>query len=77
MAKKNPHRGLFTFQCFVFFLIFAFLCLIFSSFPLLLDFSKPKSGPSNEVIGIIIIFAMAQVLEYLIFGPLGKDENGS
>ena len=42
--------GFFTFQCFVFFLIFAFSCLcFFSSFPLLLDFLKPKSGPSNEV----------------------------
>ena len=52
--EKPPHQvwGFFTFQCFVFFLIFAFLCLIFSSFPLLLDFLKPKSGPLNEVIYI-------------------------
>ena len=52
--KKHTHThlvwGFFTFQCFVFFLIFAFSCLSFSSFPLLLDFLKPKSGPSNEVI---------------------------
>ena len=55
MTQKNPpHQvwGSFTLQCFVFFLIFAFSCLSFSSFPLLLDFLKPKSGPSNEVIGI-------------------------
>ena len=51
--EKPPHlvRGFLTFQCFVFFLVFAFSCLSFSSFPLLLDFLKPKSGPSNEVIG--------------------------
>ena len=46
--------GFFTFECFVFFLIFAFSCLSLSSFPLLLDFLKPKSDPSNEVIGIYI-----------------------
>ena len=51
--KKHTHLvwGFFTFQCFVFFLTFAFSCLSFSSFPLLLDFLKPKSGPSNEDIG--------------------------
>ena len=51
--EKPPHQvwGFFTFQWFVFFLIFAFSCLSLSSFPLLLDFLKPKSGPSNEVIG--------------------------
>ena len=43
--------GFFTFQRFVFFLIIAFSCLSFSSFPLILDLLKPKSGPSNEVIG--------------------------
>ena len=50
---KPPHLvwGFFTFQCFVFFLIFAFSCLSCSSFPLLLDLLKPKSGPSNEVMG--------------------------
>ena len=37
------------FQCFVFFLIFAFSCLHFSSLALLLDISKPKRGPPNEV----------------------------
>ena len=54
--EKPPHLvwGFFTFQCFLFFLIFAFPCLIFSSFPLLLGFLKPKSGPSNEVISIYI-----------------------
>ena len=54
--EKPPHLvwGFFTFQRFVFFLIFAFSCLSFSSFPLLLDFLKPKSGPSNEVIGEIL-----------------------
>ena len=46
--------GFFTYQCFVFFLIFAFFCLILSSFPLLLDFLKPKNGPLNEDIGIYI-----------------------
>ena len=40
---------------FCLFLIFAFSCLRFSSFPLLLDFLKPKSGPSNEVIGYMHI----------------------
>ena len=52
--ENPPHQvwGLFTFQCFVFFLIFAFSCLCFSSFPLHLDFLNPKSGPSNEVIGM-------------------------
>ena len=51
--------GFFTFQCFVFFLIFAFSCLSFSSFPLLLDFLKPKSGPSNEVIGYMAITSIS------------------
>ena len=53
--EKNPLLVwvFFTFQCFVLFLIFASAsCLSFSSFPLLLDFLKPKSGPSKEVIGI-------------------------
>ena len=55
--KKKQHThthlvwGFFTFQCFVFFLIFAFSCLKSSSSPLFLDLLKPKSGPSNEVIG--------------------------
>ena len=49
--NKHTHThtfgvGGFTFQYFVFFLIFAFSCLSCSSFPLL------KSGPSNEVIGL-------------------------
>ena len=46
--------GFFTFPCFVFFLIFPFPCLFVSSSPLLLDSLKPKSGPSNEVIGMYI-----------------------
>ena len=56
-SKKTKHLawGVFTFQCFVFFLISAFSCLSFSSFSLLLDFLKPKSGPSNEVIGYMAI----------------------
>ena len=48
--KKHTHTlgvGGFTFQCFVFSLIFAFSCLSFLSFPVLLGFLKPKSGPSN------------------------------
>ena len=53
--KKHTHThlvwGFFTFQCFFVFLIFAFSCLSFSFSPLLLDFLKPKIGPSNEVIG--------------------------
>ena len=54
--EKPPHLvwGFFMFQCFVFFLIFAFSCLSFSSFPLLLDFLKPKTGPSIEVIGYFL-----------------------
>ena len=62
--EKHPHlvRGFFTFQCFVFFLMFAFSCLSFSSFPLLLDFSKPESGPSNEVIGSIYIYIHTYML---------------
>ena len=39
------------FQCFFFFLIFAFVCPSFSSLPLLLDIFKPKNGPPNEVLG--------------------------
>ena len=57
--------GFFTFQYFVFFLIFAFSCLSFSSFPLLLDFSKPKSGPSNEVIGKISIYIYMYMYMYM------------
>ena len=61
-SKRHTHThththtwcGVFTFQCFVFFLIFAFSCLRFPSFSLLLDFLKPKSGPSNVVIGLNI-----------------------
>ena len=47
---KNTHLvwGFFTFQCFVFFLIFAFSCLCFSSFPLLLDFLNPKHIYADE-----------------------------
>ena len=52
---KNDVWGFLTFQWFVFFLIFAFSCLSFSAFPLLLDFLKPKSGPSHEVIGYMAI----------------------
>ena len=42
IVKNDPENPLtwwggFVFQCFVFFLIFAFSCLSFSSFPLLLD----------------------------------------
>ena len=57
---KNGHEtlpkrwGFFMFQCFSFFLIFAFFCLSFSSLPLLLVFFKPKNGPPNEVLGIYI-----------------------
>ena len=60
--KKSPHLawGVFTFQCFVFFLIFAFFCLSFPSSPLLLDFLKPKSGPSNEVMGNTFVCFGAQ-----------------
>ena len=56
--ERPPHlvRGFFTFQCFVFFPLFAFSCLGFSSFPLLLDFLKPKSGPSNDVTGINMLW---------------------
>ena len=53
--------GVFTFQCFVLFLIFAFSCLSFSSFPLLLDFLKAKSGPSNEVSRHIYIYAVGSI----------------
>ena len=62
--SKKTHlvRGFFTFQCFVFFLIFAFSCLSFSSFPLLLDFLKPKSGPPNEVVGIYIYMGASGLL---------------
>ena len=59
---KNVHEtpppkrwGFFMFQCFFFFLIFAFFCLSFSSLPLLLDIFKPKNGPPNEVLGYYII----------------------
>ena len=61
IVKNDPEKpprlvwGFFTFQCFAFFLIFAFSCFSSSSFPLLLDFLKPKSGPSNEVIGYLFI----------------------
>ena len=54
LAQKTPshNMGMFSmFQCFVFFFIFAFLALVFSSLPLLLDILKPKRGPLNEVIG--------------------------
>ena len=56
IVKNDPNNpltwwGFFMFQCFVFFFIFAFSCLSFSSFPLLFDFLKPTSGPSDEVIG--------------------------
>ena len=74
--NKHPHLvwGFFTFQCFVFFLIFAFYCISFSSFPLLLDFLKPKSGPSNEVIGYgailyIYIYSLC-VVQGVWFGVL-------
>ena len=74
--ENPPHLvwGFFTFQCFVFFLIFAFSCFSYSSSPLLLDFLKPKSGPSNEVLYIYIYIIYAGVfacrglfLEPLIF----------
>ena len=67
--KKTPHLvcGFFTFQCFVFFLIFAISCLSFSDFPLLLDFLKPKSGPSNEVIGKMAIYKIALLYFFVIF----------
>ena len=48
--QKKALGGFLMFQCFVFFLIFAFSCLDFSCFPLLFDFLKPSSGPSDEVI---------------------------
>ena len=51
--------GGFMFQCFVFFLIFAF------SFALLFfDFLKPKSVPSDEVIGNM---ELHYLFEYQIF----------
>ena len=66
--KKNHTKcgGFSRFNVFVFFLIFAFSCLIFSAFPPLLDFLKPKSGPSNEVIGIYIyIFVFSFTTNFL------------
>ena len=52
--KPTPSVGFFHVSMFC---LLSHLCLLlpyFSSFPFLLDFSKPKSGPSNEVIGIYI-----------------------
>ena len=71
--EKPPHLvwGFFTFQCFVFFIIFAFSCLSFSSFPLLLDFLKPKSGPSNEVTGIFVYCFSCRYLVELGLRQLG------
>ena len=41
-----PKRwGLYMFQCFFSFLVFAFFCHSFSSLPLLLDIFRPKNGP--------------------------------
>ena len=60
--------GFFTFQCFAFFLIFAFSSLSFSAFPLLLDFLKPKSGPSNEVIGM-------HGMHYWLGGNFGPEKK--
>ena len=54
MTQKTPSLeggGVFMFQCFVSFLILAFSCLTFSSFPVPFDLLKPKTGPSDEVIG--------------------------
>ena len=64
--EKPPHLvwGFFTFQYFAFFLIVAFSSLSFSSFPLLLDFLKPKSGPSNEVIGNFFFSNFAVILVF-------------
>ena len=51
LTVKNGHEtpppkrwGFFTFQCFFFFLIFAFFCHGFSSLPVLLDILRPKNG---------------------------------
>ena len=51
------------------FCLLSHLCLFlpyFSSFPLLLDFLKPESGPSNEVIGIYI---------YMYISPSLRDTH--
>ena len=42
------------FQCFFFFLIFAFFCHSFSSLPLLLDIFTPKNGPPSGVRGTFL-----------------------
>ena len=80
--EKPPHQvwGFFTFQCFLFFLTFAFSCLIFSSFPLLLGFLKPKSGPSNEVIGYMPYRELAQFEDFVMeipsaFGLLERQKK--
>ena len=72
---EKPHAWcgvFFTFQCFVFFLIFALSCLSFSSFPLLLDFLKPQSGPccDNWVHQIPIISLMQLHLPHFLWDSL-------
>ena len=56
MAQKKTHTKCGGFHVSMFCLLshFCLFCLIFSSFPLLLDFLKPKSGPLNEVIGYFL-----------------------
>ena len=53
--QKNPHTwcgGIPGFNVLSSFSSLPLSCLSFSSFPLLLALEKPKSGPSNEVIGM-------------------------
>ena len=47
----TPSVGVFHVSMFCLLSHLCLFCLIFSSFPLLLDFLKPKNGPLNEVIG--------------------------
>ena len=50
------------------FSLLSHLCLFlpyFSSFPLLLGFLKPKSGPSNEVIGIYCVYIYISISIYI------------
>ena len=54
-APENPALGVGVFLVSMFCLLshLCFSCLSFSSVPPLLDFWKPRSGPSNEVIGFL------------------------
>ena len=45
----TPSVGVFHVSMFCLLSHLCLFCLIFSSFPLLLDFLKPKSGPLNDV----------------------------